>query len=60
MQEIKDRELINETIFNFYSKDESVTSDLADDVSDYIWSGEIFGEMFHEAVVETAQKLEKN
>lgn len=35
-------------------------AELANNVGEYIWSGETLGEMFHEAIIEAGQKLEKN
>jgi hypothetical protein len=39
---------------------EGLVRELAEDVDDFIWGGETLGEMFHDALVEAGQKLEKN
>jgi hypothetical protein len=43
-----------------FKKDGITLAELANDVGEYIWSGETLGEMFHAAIIEAGQKLEKN
>jgi len=59
MQALIDHEVISEEIVKHFAKDFATIKRLAIDVEEYIWSGETLGEMFHEALVEAGQALEK-
>ena len=60
LQEFVNHEVVSEEIVKHFANDFATIKQLAFDVEQYIWSGETLGEMYHEAIVEAGQVLEKN
>ena len=59
MADLENHEVVHEEIVEAYKDDVGVVRELARDVENYIWAGETLGEMFHDALVDAGQKLEK-
>jgi len=59
MDDIKNHETVHPDIIAYYEKNNDVCQAIARDVEDYVWSGGTMGDIFHDALVEAGQKLEK-